>query len=197
MAPPPGENQAAPQPRQNIAKDGDLILVVGPKRVEIRVDSHILRAASKTFRAMFGPHFAEGQNLGGNNVKYVDLPEDSASGMTQVCRLLHFCCDITQPGPEPDVLLEAARVVDKYFLQKSVSFAVDRWLKPDTEIYDPSELISGLGKMAIAADLFDHSQGFYRVTRAMLLSCGWGRSDYEYFPDSADAECRWRMICEY
>ncbi|KAI8294534.1 hypothetical protein K4K59_005031 [Colletotrichum sp. SAR11_240] len=44
----------------NIAPDGDVIMVIGPKDKEFRLHSQILKAASKVFKAMLGPNFAEG-----------------------------------------------------------------------------------------------------------------------------------------
>jgi hypothetical protein len=38
-----------------IAADGDVILVIGPEKVKLRVHSLFLKEASKPFSAMFGP----------------------------------------------------------------------------------------------------------------------------------------------
>jgi BTB/POZ domain len=43
------------------AADGDVILVVGPEEKKFQVHSIVLGTASTVFRAMFGPHFSEGQ----------------------------------------------------------------------------------------------------------------------------------------
>lgn len=45
----------------NIAADGDIILVVGPAKLKIRVQSLILTAVSKPFSAMLGPNWKEGR----------------------------------------------------------------------------------------------------------------------------------------
>ena len=42
-----------------IAADGDVILVVEPEKVKLRVLSLFLKAASKPFSAMFGPDWKE------------------------------------------------------------------------------------------------------------------------------------------
>ncbi|KAM0499108.1 hypothetical protein ACHAP8_005816 [Fusarium lateritium] len=47
----------------DIAPDGDLILVVGPKKTKLRVRSTLLAAASKPFSAMLGPNWKEGNDL--------------------------------------------------------------------------------------------------------------------------------------
>jgi hypothetical protein len=50
-----------------IAADGDVILVVGPEEVQLRVHSLFLKAASKPFSAMFGPDWREGHNMLGRD----------------------------------------------------------------------------------------------------------------------------------
>jgi hypothetical protein len=42
---------------EEVAKDGDVILVVGPEGRRMRVSSCVLRIASKVFAAMFGPNW--------------------------------------------------------------------------------------------------------------------------------------------
>jgi hypothetical protein len=59
---------------------GDVILVVGPEKVKLRVHSLFLKAASKPFSAMFGPDWKEGHNmLGRDGPVEVPLPEDNAT----------------------------------------------------------------------------------------------------------------------
>lgn len=46
-----------------ISPDGEIILVVGPQAVQLKVNSLFLRSASKVFGAMLGPNWSEGQAL--------------------------------------------------------------------------------------------------------------------------------------
>lgn len=63
--------------RVDIVPDGDVILVV-QDQVELRVYSIVLKLASAVFKAMLGPHFAEGQVQGTpTDPKSVSLQEDS------------------------------------------------------------------------------------------------------------------------
>ena len=44
------------EPSGDIIPNGDIIFVVGPEEMRLRVQSHCLRAASPVFDAMFGPN---------------------------------------------------------------------------------------------------------------------------------------------
>lgn len=43
-----------------IVADGDVILVVGPEKLKLRIHSLFLKAASRPFSVMFGPGWKEG-----------------------------------------------------------------------------------------------------------------------------------------
>jgi hypothetical protein len=62
-------------PVLDISPDGDVVLVVGPRNVRLRIQFQVLRCASKVFGAISGPTWSEGQGL-------------VLSG-TYVCRRLH------------------------------------------------------------------------------------------------------------
>ena len=51
-----------------IDPDGDLVLVVGSEEMRLKVNSVVLRLASKVFRAMFSTTFKEGFELAGRLV---------------------------------------------------------------------------------------------------------------------------------
>lgn len=48
---------------EEVSSDGDIILIVGLEKKRIRVNSAFLRIASRVLDSMFGPNWAEGQNL--------------------------------------------------------------------------------------------------------------------------------------
>jgi hypothetical protein len=74
----------------NIATDGDVILVVGPEKAKLRVQSLFLKAASKPFPAMFGPDWKEGHDiLDLREPVGLSLPEDNASALKLVCAIIH------------------------------------------------------------------------------------------------------------
>lgn len=86
------------EPRNNkastivqIAADGDVILVVGPEQVKLRVYSLFLKAASKPFSAMLGPDWKEGHNmLDRDRPVELLLPEDNASALELICAIVHY-----------------------------------------------------------------------------------------------------------
>ena len=47
----------------NIATDGDVILIVGPEKARLRVQSLFLKAVSNPFSVMFGPDWKEGHDI--------------------------------------------------------------------------------------------------------------------------------------
>ncbi|EME88678.1 uncharacterized protein MYCFIDRAFT_7388, partial [Pseudocercospora fijiensis CIRAD86] len=75
---------------KKIAQLGDLILEVGGSKAKLLVSSTVLTSLSKVFAALLGPHFKEGQvQRSAETPQVVDLPEDDAAAMTNMCMLLH------------------------------------------------------------------------------------------------------------
>ena len=64
----------------DIAKDGDIVLVVGEDQERLRVYSVVMTIVSQPFRALLGPHYKEGQQSStpGTQLKEIVLPEDNA-----------------------------------------------------------------------------------------------------------------------
>ncbi|KAB2580203.1 hypothetical protein DBV05_g1267 [Lasiodiplodia theobromae] len=106
--------------------DGPLI-----RKPTLLVKSSVLASASPVFRAMFGPHFSEGQNLSKHNKtnpKKISLPEDRASSVRVICFVLHdnenhegLCCI--------GCLFSYAEVLDKYDLKKKMTHKSEEWVK--------------------------------------------------------------------
>ncbi|KAK5951141.1 hypothetical protein OHC33_007894 [Knufia fluminis] len=163
--PRPPRAQDAPALVDDIADLGDIILVVGieEKQRQLRVLSHMLRAASKTFAVMFGPVFQEGQGLDVNNPKSIPLPEDDAEAMEVLCRIIHLHNDSVSMTMSAEKVLSIARLVDKYALHRTVYLAATYWLDP-TSTTD----IKALGQLLVAADLMDHHRGFRNITENMV-----------------------------
>ena len=120
--------QATPSSTHVIAHEGDIILVAGPDRVHLRVSSHCLRASSKVFEAMFGPHWYEGQGLSSVTPKEVPLVEDDAEALLAVCRVIHHQNEPSKQAYGPLDLLKIAVVIDKYQLNVAMRYAVSSWL---------------------------------------------------------------------
>lgn len=111
----------------NIAPDGDVNMVIGPKKKEFRLHSQILKAASKVFNAMLGPKFAEGQqivNKGSHNdpVK-INLPEDDAYCMGVLFELIYYRHDVLSSA-DGITYFDVALAADKYDLIRAVKYPI-------------------------------------------------------------------------
>ncbi|KAF2821284.1 hypothetical protein CC86DRAFT_426506 [Ophiobolus disseminans] len=140
-------------PESNIAPNGDVIFVVGPEPRKLRVHSAILRYASKYFENMFGPHFAEGQDLGQNSPKEISMPDDNATANNEVPSRL-----------KPDVMFHIAVAADKFDCAVAIKPSNSLWLKPDGV-----EDIVGLGYLMAAAYILDDATAFSEITLAMAM----------------------------
>ncbi|CAI0652219.1 unnamed protein product [Colletotrichum noveboracense] len=74
----------------DVAADGDIIMIVGPDKRKFRVHSVMLKSASKVFKAMLSPNFAEGRRLRNNghhgDITKIELPEDNDGGLLEMKR---------------------------------------------------------------------------------------------------------------
>ncbi|EON98475.1 putative btb poz domain-containing protein [Phaeoacremonium minimum UCRPA7] len=145
-----------------VVPDGDVILVVGEGGVKLRVHSQALRNASKVFDAMFGPHWAEGQDLSKENPKEIRLEEDNCDAMWRICCVIHHRNDLLDRPKAKDVL-EIAITADKYDLGNALKFASKEWLSFDI---DHSESTAFL---MVAAFLFQDSHAFHRHVQTLIL----------------------------
>ncbi|KAJ3958978.1 hypothetical protein N0V92_004405 [Colletotrichum tropicale] len=179
-----------------IAADGDLIVVVGPKKNGFRLHSLILKMTSKVFRAMLGPNFAEGQQLianlttGSREPGKINLPEDDVKSMGFIFKTLHHQFDAlenTEDIPFFDILVAA----DKYDLLSAIKYAFRHALAAVVEEEEPLEQMcsEGLWKLAMAAAFVENSPAFKAATRALILHCNERYLDYaeQYFLNEAFA----------
>ena len=154
---------SAPSNTNVIAFYGDLILVVGEKKTRLRVHSVCMKIASKVFDAMLGPHFSEGQPSNGNHPKEIPMPDDNATAMATICKVLHHRNDLLPDCLEPSDLPEIALVADKYDCVLALKYAMIQWLN----FKEPVAFID-LGSLLIAAYVFDNSDAFRRVTQNLI-----------------------------
>ncbi|KAF5500551.1 hypothetical protein CGCS363_v006529 [Colletotrichum siamense] len=156
----------------NIAPDGDVIMVIGPKGKEFRLHSQILKAASKVFKAMLGPNFAEGQQLVNNRSHSdpvrINLPEDDAYSMGILFELVHYRHDVLSDA-DGVTLFDVALAADKYDLIRAVKYpiteAMDGILFTDEERCEEESM----WKLAIAASIFNYDPSFKKATQALVL----------------------------
>lgn len=156
----------------NIAPDGDVIMVIGPKKKEFRLHSQILKAASKVFNAMLGPKFAEGQqivNKGSHNdpVK-INLPEDDAYSMGVLFELIFYRHDVLSSA-DGITYFDVALAADKYDLIRAVKYPITEAMDGILFSYGERGEEESMWKLAIAASMFDYDPGFYKATEALIL----------------------------
>jgi hypothetical protein len=173
---------------EEIAPDGDVILVVGPTQRRLRVYSLILKNASKVFAAMFQGSFAEGESLrrslGGDVPCEILLPEDDPDGMCLLCRVVHGRTE--KEGTfklRPRQILQVAIAADKYDCVAPLVFAVECWIKA-ADVDELKASPSKLWDMTAAAYWFNHEGAFTELSLALMLGY---RGSFLTFTDGSDA----------
>ena len=147
----------------DISLDGDVVLIVGPQQVGLRVHSLRLRCASKVFDSMFGPTWSEGQGLCQESPREVPLPEDDADALHTICLVLHYRHDV-RSDLTPHEVLRIAIMADKYDLGVALKYARTQWLKSENtvEMLDTAYLM-------LAAFLLSDMDAFVATNLRLIL----------------------------
>ena len=187
------ENSGGPSTSAaQIAANGDIILVVGPHKTRMQVHSFVLKNTSRYFSAMFGPHFSEGQDLGGDRPKEIPMPDDNADALKIICNIIHLRNDAVPETLNPGEVLQVAITADKFDCVVALKHASMLWLNP-RDIEDILEL----GHLMAAAYVFDNAQAFREITLSMML-----RHKDSYLP-LTDKDIGlvnfipWKTFCKY
>ncbi|KAL5344886.1 hypothetical protein ACLOAV_010283 [Pseudogymnoascus australis] len=184
------EHMAENNSHNKITTDGDTILVIGPDEARLCVQSCLLQAASKVFKAMFGPHYKEGQHSGLNgSKKEIPLPEDDVGAMTIICAVIHYRNDILPGELSSSEVLQISIIADKYDCKVALKHAAHHWL-------DHRNVVSLKEQMELmtAAYLLDHAQAFSDITYAMIME-----HTASYLPfaqDQIDFGVPWEVFCK-
>lgn len=160
-----------PAKTENIATDGDLMLLVGEGPVaKLCVSWAALKAASPVFAAMLGPHFQEGQELGCfDKPKEVALPDDDALAMFDMCSLLHLKTpEALCNEPKAVRISSLAVVVDKYARLAALRLQTQALLLGWTAHYVGQTDVSILGTMAASAYLLQSKKSFAHLTSRLI-----------------------------
>lgn len=147
-----------------ISPDGDVILVVGPQAVRLKVYSLFLRSASKVFDAMLGPNWSEGQGLSKKTSREILLVEDDAEALRIICCVIHHRNDDVPQTLTPEQVLQIAIEADKYDLAVALRYASIQWLKPS----GISDMVH-MGSLMVSALLFGDRDAFASRTLALVL----------------------------
>jgi len=173
----------------NIATDGDVILVVGPEKAKLRVQSLFLKAASKPFSAMFGPDWKEGHDtLDLDAPVELPLPEDNASALKLICAIIHHRNKKVPQSLAAGDVLGVAVIADKYDCVHALKFASGSWLRPG------KNKAGDLMLLTAAAYLFQNAQAFNEITRALILN-----HDGPYLAlscEEVESALPWRVFCK-
>jgi len=122
-----------------ISPNGNVVLVVGPKAVRLRVHSLLLQSASKVFNAMFGPNWSEGQGLSEESRRSICLEEDDPEALRIICCVIHHRNDVVSLTLPPKQVLQIAIAADKYDLAVALTFAASQWLR-QSQTFDMVEM---------------------------------------------------------
>ncbi|KZL65580.1 btb poz domain-containing protein [Colletotrichum incanum] len=166
------------EPRRPVAPQGELVLVVGPSKVEIRVYALILSNASPVFASMLGKaRFGEGvalQDATPSNPVRISLPDDDPAAMETICRVIHGkTLDAGSPSvldASPSEVLAVAMLADKYDCSPAMALAAEHWLKPETmeDMARWGHICPKRRDLLIAAYWFKHEKGFEAGSRRLL-----------------------------
>jgi len=173
-----GIQSDTPQPPNKVPhiildSSGDVTLKLGDTL--LLVSSKVLSVASPVFRAMFGPHFQEGDALSKSNSTtpaVIALPDDDAHTMTVLCQFLHYQNEsLHELFVQESIsgLRKLAIVCDKYNCVNAVSFSTNAWistLEPLEANASEDELFS----LVESAYFLDHAVLFERVTKRILMN---------------------------
>ncbi|OQD69797.1 hypothetical protein PENPOL_c002G04779 [Penicillium polonicum] len=154
-------------PVVNIAPAGDIILVVGPEQLKLRVQSLFLKAASKVLCAILGPNWKEGHDMLGACLPVeILLPEEDATALRCICAILHHRITLIPQIMAAHDVLRVAVTAKKFGVVEALTFANEFWLCPLNK--GASDLIV----LAAAASLFQNAKAFRDITKALALNYG-------------------------
>ncbi|CAG7958013.1 unnamed protein product [Penicillium salamii] len=151
----------------NIDAAGDIILVVGPEKLRLRVRSLFLKAASKLSGTILGPDWKEGHDILGTGLPVeIVLPEENATALRCICAILHHQIKLLPQIMAVNDVLRVAVTANKFGVVDALTFASQFWLYPLNR--GANDLIA----LAAAASLFKNAQAFRDITKALVLNYG-------------------------
>ena len=152
---------------KDIAPDGDVILVVGPEKTQLRVYSQCLRSASTIFSDLLKSELKEDKALSGKNPPLVQLPVDNAEALELVCSILHHRNEEAPTILPPSKVLDVAMIAEKYQLSMALRYARMNWM-------DPRKTWSTQDTLYImtAASAFDDDKAFTARSLELIMNYG-------------------------
>ncbi|KAJ4314280.1 hypothetical protein N0V84_008983 [Fusarium piperis] len=184
------ENEASPL--RELIPDGDVILVVGPKKIKIQLSSHLLRSTSPVFAAMLGPNFKEGALLRESQGPVeIALPEDNADAFWNLYSALYGAHPRAH-NLAPDDVYDIAFLADKYDLVERLALAREAWFRgADTTYYISTKATF---KMLVAAYWLGSEFGFAYVSQTLVKD--YHQPLYKYGMETKDQILGLKLCCE-
>ncbi|CAN9212088.1 unnamed protein product [Alternaria alternata] len=150
--------------RTGVATYGDVNLVVILYQKDIRVCPSVSNNASKVFKVMFGPHFAEGQNLDSHDPKDVLMSDDNAKALEVIYNIMHVRKDAVPHSFSPKDIFEIATAADKFDCVVALRYGSAIWLSPKGV-----EDILKLGCLMAVSYILDDAQASGDITVSRML----------------------------
>lgn len=177
--------------------DADVVFVFDREEetTKMRVSSQVLRSSCKTFHTMFGPNFAEGQQLDSKNPKEKAL-DDNVFAMKTICQVLHNKHEELPSKFNIDELQVLAEVIDKYDLGTSMRFALEDWLYPYylNKVPDNERDQRLCAALRIAVEL-KIPKSFSYLTETLLHHCS--ASYYNLMDWAFKSTDNWKMLSKF
>ncbi|KAF4778111.1 hypothetical protein HER10_EVM0013460 [Colletotrichum scovillei] len=164
--------------RTTPAPTGDLILVVGPSRYEIRVYALILSNASPIFASKI-PKASYSEDAVVSDPPRFSLPDDDPKAMEIICHTIHGNSLNAEMGRiPPKLILNVAVIAAKYDCTLALTAAAEYWLSP--EIMDTiaqSGVVHPEKKdLLLAAYWFRHGRAFETGSLRLITEISWSFS---------------------
>ncbi|EXJ74984.1 uncharacterized protein A1O5_01680 [Cladophialophora psammophila CBS 110553] len=152
----------------DISPDGDVVLIVGPEKIRLRVYSQILRCASRVFSTMFEPCWNTDQDHSKALPREILLPEDDGRAFSIICCVIHHRNDLVPAASTMSAkgILQIAIVTDKYDLHIALKYASGLWLRPEVDFLS----LKAAGYFIATAFLFNDADLFAKVALYLTIS---------------------------
>ncbi|KAK1145669.1 hypothetical protein N8T08_003905 [Aspergillus melleus] len=181
------QEEAQPACVVEIAETGDVLLVTGPEKLTLRVQSLILKATSKVFATMLAPTWTKNHETPSPDKPMEMLfPEDNGTSLQYICAVTHSRGQMIPENLSPQDILDIAIVADKYDFIDALEMANRSWLR----VCEKDEA----GNMALmaAAYMFRNAQAFRQISKALALD--YAGSYLNIYTETIEEILDWRVM---